>query len=45
MSAATAAQPLHERAMEVLRSRLYEMCKTVMIEGEDYRKTIAHKNA
>ena len=25
MSAATAAQPLHERAMEVLRSRLFEM--------------------
>jgi DNA replication protein DnaC len=24
-----------------LRSRLYEMCKTVLIEGEDYRKRSA----
>ena len=36
---------LEDRIGSALRSRLYEMCKTVMIEGEDYRKTIAHKNA
>lgn len=29
---------LEERIGTPLRSRLYEMCKKVMIEGEDYRK-------
>src|SRR2546429_9116513 len=38
-------ETLEDRIGSALRSRLYEMCKTVMIEGEDYRKTIAHKNA
>ena len=36
---------LEDRIGSALRSRLYEMCKTVIIEGNDYRKTIAHKNA
>jgi DNA replication protein DnaC len=29
---------LEDRIGVALRSRLYEMCKTVEIEGEDYRK-------
>jgi DNA replication protein DnaC len=29
---------LEDRIGVRLRSRLYEMCKTVAIEGEDYRK-------
>jgi DNA replication protein DnaC len=29
---------LEERIGTPLRSRLYEMCKKVLIEGEDYRK-------
>lgn len=32
---------LEDRIGVALRSRLYEMCKTVVIEGGDYRKTIA----
>ncbi|MEK6278876.1 MAG: ATP-binding protein [Acidobacteriota bacterium] len=32
---------LEERIGIPLRSRLYEMCKKVMIEGEDYRKRLA----
>src|SRR5437016_1612407 len=35
---------LEDRVGSALRSRLYEMCKTVIIEGEDYRQTIAHKS-
>jgi DNA replication protein DnaC len=31
---------LEDRIGVALRSRLYEMCKTVVIEGEDYRKRI-----
>jgi DNA replication protein DnaC len=31
---------LEERIGIPLRSRLYEMCKKVMIEGEDYRKRL-----
>jgi DNA replication protein DnaC len=31
---------LDERIGTPLRSRLYEMCKKVMIEGEDYRKRL-----
>jgi DNA replication protein DnaC len=31
---------LEDRIGTPLRSRLYEMCKTVVIDGEDYRKTI-----
>ena len=33
-----AVRGLEERIGVALRSRLYEMCKTVEIEGEDYRK-------
>jgi DNA replication protein DnaC len=33
-----ADETLEDRIGVRLRSRLYEMCKTVMIEGEDYRK-------
>ncbi|HMG74363.1 MAG TPA: ATP-binding protein [Pyrinomonadaceae bacterium] len=33
---------LEGRIGSPLRSRLYEMCKTVKIEGEDYRKTFAN---
>jgi len=33
---------LEDRIGTALRSRLYEMCKTVVIEGEDYRKTMAN---
>jgi len=29
---------LEDRIGVALRSRLYEMCKTVVIDGEDYRK-------
>jgi DNA replication protein DnaC len=35
---------LEERIGIPLRSRLYEMCRTVEIEGEDYRKRAAAKN-
>jgi DNA replication protein DnaC len=31
---------LEDRIGVALRSRLYEMCKTIVIEGGDYRKTI-----
>jgi len=34
---------LEERIGVPLRSRLYEMCRTVEIEGEDYRKRSAAK--
>lgn len=34
---------LEERIGTPLRSRLYEMCKKVMIEGEDYRKHLDQK--
>jgi DNA replication protein DnaC len=33
-------ETLEDRIGVRLRSRLYEMCKTVMIEGEDYRKKV-----
>ena len=33
-----AEETLEERIGARLRSRLYEMCKTVMIEGEDFRR-------
>ncbi len=33
-----ADETLEDRIGVRLRSRLYEMCKTVMLEGEDYRK-------
>jgi DNA replication protein DnaC len=32
-------ETLEDRIGTRLRSRLYEMCQTIMIEGEDYRKT------
>jgi DNA replication protein DnaC len=35
---------LEERIGVPLRSRLYEMCRTVELEGEDYRKRAAAKN-
>jgi DNA replication protein DnaC len=35
------AETLEDRIGVALRSRLYEMCKTVIIEGEDYRKIMA----
>ena len=31
---------LEERIGTPLRSRLYEMCKKVVIDGEDYRKRL-----
>lgn len=34
----TSVYTLEERIGVSLRSRLYEMCNTVMLEGEDYRK-------
>ncbi|HXC72277.1 MAG TPA: ATP-binding protein [Pyrinomonadaceae bacterium] len=33
-------QVLEDRIGTRLRSRLYEMCKTVLIDGEDYRKRL-----
>ena len=33
-----AKETLEDRVSTRLRSRLYEMCKTVIIEGEDYRR-------
>jgi DNA replication protein DnaC len=36
---------LEERIGTPLRSRLYEMCKKVMIEGEDYRKRLDQRRA
>ncbi len=33
-----AEETLEDRIGTRLRSRLYEMCKTVMIEGEDFRR-------
>jgi DNA replication protein DnaC len=35
------SERLEERIGARLRSRLYEMCKTVIIEGEDFRKMMA----
>ena len=37
---ALADETLEDRIGARLRSRLYEMCKTVMIEGEDYRRKL-----
>ena len=34
-------ETLEDRIGSALRSRLYEMCKAVVIEGEDYRKRLA----
>jgi DNA replication protein DnaC len=34
---------LEDRIGIRLRSRLYEMCSAVMIQGEDYRKRIGHR--
>jgi DNA replication protein DnaC len=39
------AETLEDRIGSALRSRLYEMCKTVVIEGEDYRKRLAKGSA
>jgi DNA replication protein DnaC len=38
MRRSTADETLEDRIGTRLRSRLYEMCKTVIIEGEDYRR-------
>jgi DNA replication protein DnaC len=35
-----AGETLQDRIGARLRSRLYEMCSTVMIEGEDYRRSL-----
>ncbi len=35
-----AEETLEDRIGVRLRSRLYEMCKAVFIEGEDYRRTL-----
>src|SRR5215210_345396 len=37
-------ETLEDRIGSRLRSRLYEMCKTVMIEGEDYRRKLAEQS-
>jgi DNA replication protein DnaC len=34
-------ETLEERISIPLRSRLYEMCRTVLIEGRDYRKGLS----
>ena len=34
-------ETLEDRVGVRLRSRLYEMCRTVIIEGEDYRRRLA----
>jgi len=34
----SADEILEDRVGIRLRSRLYEMCKTVVVEGEDYRR-------
>ncbi|MFL6336449.1 MAG: ATP-binding protein [Pyrinomonadaceae bacterium] len=36
-----AGETLQDRIGARLRSRLYEMCSTVLIEGEDYRRHLA----
>ncbi len=36
-----AEETLEDRIGTRLRSRLYEICKTVIIEGEDYRRQLA----
>ena len=36
---------LEERIGAPLRSRLYEMCKKVVIEGDDYRKRLDQRRA
>jgi DNA replication protein DnaC len=33
-------ETLEDRIGVRLRSRLYEMCRTIIIEGEDYRRKI-----
>ncbi|HYJ92219.1 MAG TPA: ATP-binding protein [Pyrinomonadaceae bacterium] len=38
-------ETLEDRIGVRLRSRLYEMCRTIKITGEDYRKTIERRNA
>src|SRR5215216_6587255 len=38
-----AEETLEDRIGARLRSRLYEMCKTVVIEGEDYRRKLAEQ--
>lgn len=40
-----AGELLEDRIGVALRSRLYEMCRSVMIEGDDYRKTMANKKS
>jgi DNA replication protein DnaC len=40
MHGAPAGEKLEDRIGSRLRSRLYEMCKTVIIEGEDFRRKL-----
>jgi DNA replication protein DnaC len=37
-------ETLEDRIGVRLRSRLFEMCKTIVIGGEDYRKKYDHTN-
>ncbi|HMS42397.1 MAG TPA: hypothetical protein PKE69_19340, partial [Pyrinomonadaceae bacterium] len=37
-------ETLQDRIGVRLRSRLYEMCKTVLIDGEDYRRNFEQIN-
>jgi DNA replication protein DnaC len=38
-------ETLEDRIGVRLRSRLYEMCRTVKINGEDYRRLVGKNNA
>jgi len=40
--AAGSEEPLSERVGKRIRSRLYEMCRTISIDAPDYRKEIRH---
>lgn len=40
----TAGETLQDRVGARLRSRLYEMCSTVLIDGEDYRRRLGGLN-
>jgi DNA replication protein DnaC len=44
MRAPTIEDSLTERVGKRIRSRLYEMCRTVEMSGPDYRKEIRHAN-
>jgi DNA replication protein DnaC len=44
MRTPTIEDSLTERVGKRIRSRLYEMCRTVEMSGPDYRKEIRHAN-